>query len=103
MHFFVTIPLANQYLQLFNEGIGINLWTLSSYLDYTVALLLANAFGFEGAVILLFLVHFGILSADAMINKRAACDCCRFHSWSYIDATGCPHPANARRSFNRPL
>lgn len=68
--FFVTIPLANEYLQLFNESIGINLWTLSSYLDYTIGLLLASALAFEIAVILLFLVHFGILNADLMINKR---------------------------------
>lgn len=68
--FFLTIPIANQYLQLFNEGIGTNQWTLANYLDYTVILLLANGLAFELAVIMLFLVHYNILSPEAMANKR---------------------------------
>lgn len=68
--FYITIPFANQYLQLFNESIGTNLWTLSNYLDYTVILLLANGLAFEFAVILLFLVHYGVLHPESMAKKR---------------------------------
>lgn len=68
--FYVTIPLGNQYLQAFNTSIGSNLWSLSNYLDYTVTLLLANGLAFELCVILLFLVHYRIVSADALASKR---------------------------------
>lgn len=68
--FYLTIPIANQYLRLFNESIGTNQWTLSNYLDYTVILLLANGIAFEFAVILLFLVHYGVINPDSMANKR---------------------------------
>lgn len=68
--FHLTIPMGNQYLQLFNEGIGTNFWTLGSYLDYTVILLLANGLAFEFGVILLFLVHYGVLQPETMASKR---------------------------------
>ncbi len=68
--YFVTIPLSNQFLSSFNQEIGINLWTLSNYLDYTLILVLANALAMEMCVILFFLVHFGILSAQTLAAKR---------------------------------
>lgn len=68
--FFITIPLANQYLLSFNQELGQNLWSLANYLDYTLFLLLANAFAFEICLILLVLVHFGILSVTTMTAKR---------------------------------
>lgn len=68
--FFFTIPIANHYLQMFNQGIGINLWGLDNYLSYTVTLLLSNAFAFEMGVVLFLLVHCGIISAEAMKSKR---------------------------------
>jgi sec-independent protein translocase protein TatC len=68
--YFITIPIANQFLSSFNREIGINMWTLSSYLDYTLILLLSNALAFELCVILLFLVHYGRLSASKMIKGR---------------------------------
>lgn len=68
--FFVTIPLANRYLELFNQTIGINLWSLANYLDYTGILLLASGLAFEMGVILFFLVHYGVISADGMAAKR---------------------------------
>ena len=49
--FYVTIPLANQYLLAFNQEIGINLWSLSNYLDYTVILLLGHSLAFEISVV----------------------------------------------------
>jgi sec-independent protein translocase protein TatC len=68
--YYVTIPLANQFLSSFNEEIGINMWTLSSYLDYTLILLLSNALAFELSVILLFLVHYGVISSERLIGLR---------------------------------
>lgn len=68
--FYITIPLANRYLELFNQGIGVNFWSLSSYLDYTIGLLITNAVAFELFVIVLFLVHFGILTVEGMRKKR---------------------------------
>lgn len=66
----VTIPLANQYLAAFNQGIGLNFWTLSNYLDYTLILMLTNALAFEMSLILFFLVHFNLLTVETMIAKR---------------------------------
>jgi sec-independent protein translocase protein TatC len=68
--YYVTIPLANEFLSSFNEEIGINMWTLSSYLDYTLILLLSNALAFELSVILLFLVHYGVISSERLIGSR---------------------------------
>lgn len=68
--FFLTIPMANQYLENFNMQIGENVWTLSNYINYTLFLLLANAAAFEMGLILLFLVHCGLISAEQMIGKR---------------------------------
>lgn len=68
--YFLTIPFANYYLQLFNQAIGENFWSLSNYIDYTVTLLLANALAFECCVILLFLVHLGYVTARTMRKKR---------------------------------
>lgn len=68
--FFVTIPIANQYLSLFNQTIGLNFWTLSNYLDYTGLLLIGNGLAFELAVVLFFLVHFGVIKVETMKAKR---------------------------------
>lgn len=68
--YFVTIPLANSYLESFNAAIGRNLWSLSHYLDYTLMLMIANGFAFEMGLALFFLVHMGILTADWMVAKR---------------------------------
>ena len=76
--FFVTIPIANEYLYAFNQGIGINLWTLSNYLDYTLIVLLANALGFELCVLLFFLVHFRFVSAQTLKEKRRLMVVCAF-------------------------
>jgi len=65
-----TIPIANQYLAVFNGKIGLNFWSLASYLDYTLFLLLANGIAFELGVIGIFAVHLQILSAEALISHR---------------------------------
>jgi sec-independent protein translocase protein TatC len=68
--FYFTIPIANHYLYTFNASIGVNLWSLSNYLNYTVLLLLANGLAFELFVILIFLVQLNILTAQVMASKR---------------------------------
>lgn len=66
----VTIPISNIYLAAFNQGIGTNLWSLSSYLDYTLFLVLANGIAFESAVVGVFAVHLGLVSAKAFSTNR---------------------------------
>lgn len=66
----VTIPISNTYLAAFNQGIGTNLWSLSSYLDYTLFLVLANGIAFESAVVGIFAVHLGLVSATAFSSNR---------------------------------
>ncbi len=68
--FFVTIPIANQTLYAFNNEIGINLWTLSHYLDFTLLLLFANALAFELCALLLLLVYFQVVDAEWLSEKR---------------------------------
>lgn len=66
----LTIPLANEYLLVFNAGIGMNLWSLSHYIDYTVVFLLGHAIAFEFCLILLFLVHLRVIGIDLMVAWR---------------------------------
>ncbi len=68
--YFITIPLANQYLWTFNADIGTNLWSLSQYIHYSFFLMLANGGAFELGLVLFVLVHLGILGAEAMAAKR---------------------------------
>lgn len=65
-----TIPIANRTLSAFNEGIGLDLWSLSHYFDYTVLLHLGHILVFEGAALLLFLVHLGMFSHKTLVAKR---------------------------------
>lgn len=68
--YYVTIPLANQYLLNFNQGIGQNLWSLGNYLDYTLFLIMANGIAFEVGVVGIFAVHLKILSAEMLKRNR---------------------------------
>lgn len=68
--YFITIPIANQYLISFNQNIGTNMWSLGNYLDYTLFLLMANGIAFELSVIGIFAVHLQILSAERLIRNR---------------------------------
>jgi sec-independent protein translocase protein TatC len=76
--YFVTIPVANQYLSAFNGTIGQNLWSLSHYMDYTILLLLANALAFEIAALFLMLIHTGWISAQWLIEHRRVMIVCIF-------------------------
>ncbi len=68
--FYVALPTANAFLYAFNSQIGSNLWSLGTYYDYTVALLLANAFAFELGAVLALLVHYGGISSNWMKQWR---------------------------------
>ncbi len=68
--YYVMIPFANQFLYSFNAHIGENYWSLSYYLNYTLLLYLATGIAFEFFVLLLFLVHFGILTEELMRSSR---------------------------------
>lgn len=70
--FYLTIPLSNSYLLAFNEAIGVNLWSLSHYLDYTLLLLLANGLAFELGAVGLICVHLGLIRAEWLSQKRRA-------------------------------
>lgn len=68
--YFITLPIANQYLFNFNNQLGINRWSLALYMDYTILLLLSNALAFEIFAIILLLVHYRLLKASQMKSKR---------------------------------
>lgn len=68
--YFFTLPIANSYFSLFNAQIGINMWTLAHYLDYTLILLLSNGLAFEVAVVLFFLVHHGFVRGEQLESLR---------------------------------
>lgn len=68
--YYVTIPIANFYLEGFNADIGKNLWSLTQYVNYTLILFLGHAVAFELSLILIFLVHFQILSPEWLAKKR---------------------------------
>lgn len=66
----VTLPVANEYLYLFNSSIGQNAWTLNHYLNYVLLLAMGHAVAAEFALLLLMLVHFRLLSPEWLISKR---------------------------------
>lgn len=68
--FFVTLPLANRYLYELNQELGNNFWSLSSYIDYALAVLLASGFIFELCVVLFFLVHQDLITSQFLSSKR---------------------------------
>lgn len=68
--YFVTLPIANQYLFLFNQSIGINAWTLTHYVNYVLVICLGHAIAAELALFLFLLVHFRFLEANHLIDKR---------------------------------
>lgn len=68
--FLVTIPIANTFLTSFNGGIGVNMWSLAQYLDYTLFLLLANGLAFELGVLGIFAVHLRVVSVERLKESR---------------------------------
>lgn len=68
--FHITIPIANEYLSSFNQAIGMNLWSLEHYFDYTFFLLFANSLAFEFCVIGIFAVHLGVITTEMLSSHR---------------------------------
>lgn len=66
----VTLPITNQYLASFNLTLGENAWTLSHYINYVLLICTGHAIAAELGLILLILVHFRILMARWLIDKR---------------------------------
>ncbi|SCA63055.1 hypothetical protein SCG7109_AH_00260 [Chlamydiales bacterium SCGC AG-110-M15] len=67
---YISTPLANQFLYAFNSYIGLNLWTLDSYLSYSLFMLFSHGMAFELCLVLLFAVHLGLISPSQMREKR---------------------------------
>ncbi len=68
--YFVILPMANKYFFAFNSEIGINMWSLSYYLNFTLFLLLASALSFELGALFFILVHYNLISLENMVGKR---------------------------------
>lgn len=68
--YFFTIPLANHYFFSYNSEIGFNFWNLSSYLEYSLILLMGNGLGFEISGILYFMIWSGYLTVEHLKNFR---------------------------------
>ena len=68
--FFVTVPLSNSALSLYNEALGPNLWSIAQYIDYVWLLLFAHALAFEIGVFFLLLIHLNIISPNSLRQKR---------------------------------
>lgn len=66
------IPLTNEMLQNFNQKLGMNLWSVSHYIQYTLIMSLSALVASELVLILFFLVHYGKISDDAMKRGRPA-------------------------------
>ncbi len=66
----VTIPFTNDMLSRYNESMGLNFWTVSNYINYTIIMTLSSGIAFEIALILLFLVHYGKISEPALKRFR---------------------------------
>lgn len=68
--FFITIPSANAYLFTFNQKLAQNYWSLQSYFDYTLFLILASSLAFELFVVGLFTVELKAVSWETLKSKR---------------------------------
>jgi len=68
--YYVTLPLSNHYLEVFNSSLGVNLWSLSHYIDYTLILFLGHAIAFELCLALLLMVHFQVVPVEWLESKR---------------------------------
>jgi sec-independent protein translocase protein TatC len=66
----ITVPFTNQVLSRYNESLGLNLWSVSHYFDYTIIMILSTGVAFELSLILLFLVHYGKVSEDTLKRVR---------------------------------
>lgn len=68
--YFITIPIATNYLQLFNSSLGTNLWTYANFVEFTLFLFIGNGLAFELWAILLFTIQLDLIRAEQMASKR---------------------------------
>ena len=68
--YFITLPIANQYLLHFNHSIGQNAWTLTHYVNYALLLCTGHGVAGELALVLFLAVHFRLLTVASLIAKR---------------------------------
>jgi sec-independent protein translocase protein TatC len=66
----VSLPLANSYFASFNAQLGVNLWSLSAYLDFVLLLLFAHGIAFEMGALLFLLIHWRAISWKILAKKR---------------------------------
>lgn len=64
------IPIAVFYLQQFSGGIGENRWTLLSYVDFVLMLLIVHAFLAEVACVLWGVVHLRWIHVETLVAWR---------------------------------
>ncbi|NGX57194.1 MAG: Sec-independent protein translocase protein TatC [Chlamydiae bacterium] len=64
------IPFTNEILQNFNQKLGINLWSISHYLNYTLIMSLSTIIASELVLVLFFLVHYGKINDKKMRKWR---------------------------------
>ncbi len=76
--YFVTLPIANSYFYQYNSLIGINLWSLNSYLEFSLLLIFGHAVVFESGLLLVFLVYWGYINAQTMRTNRRIFYVCAF-------------------------
>lgn len=67
---YVTIPLSNLFFKSFNQEIGLDVWSFTSYIDYSLGIIFGNSLASQGILILLVCIHLGIFNADDLIKKR---------------------------------
>lgn len=70
MAYFITLPLAVQSLQYFNEGLGVSLWGLTNTLDFFFFVFFSNGLAFESCAVLFFLIHLQVVGPETLIACR---------------------------------
>lgn len=68
--YFVTLPIALPLLTAFNETLGENLWSVSSFFQFYLLVLAGSAFAFELVAILFTAVLAGWISYETLKNYR---------------------------------
>lgn len=101
--YYVTLPLADQYLVVFNHSIGQNAWALTHYVDYVLLLCLGHAIAAELSLLLLVLVHFRLLTPAWLIHKRRYMDSLSFYFGCAADPARCVNSVIIGWAFNWPL
>lgn len=66
----VMLPLSNSLLVSFSTPLGVPMWSLSAYMDYTLTLLLGAMVAGELSLMLLLSVHYRWISAAMLCSAR---------------------------------